>query len=1662
MEFPRKEYPDLCPGQHLEFQITDWFIPEADRTAERDNDELYTILMYGSCDNGATVCAKVIDYIPYFYIKPPVSWENLSDGKFNMKFENLKQAIISGSYQCTYNGNTYDRKIIPRNLEKHLKDITVIKKRDFWGFTNNKVFRFIKISFKSLKLYNSLKYYFISLEKSEGYKLYESNIDPFLKYIHIQNIKPCGWVKIEKYETSDDISRCNYNIVVKHKYIIPIDINKIAPLIIASFDIECTSSHGDFPVAIKDYRKVAQDLSALSKAGYDYDADSIINWIQNIYIQDVMIDDSTDLKINRVYSKKKITKEFLETLPVILKRITGEIIISLDKISHNISSCENDEEDEEDEVCEKKSMNVRELNEEETKITQLLNKVLPPLEGDKIIQIGTTVHRYGSEKIIYKNIMTLNTCDNIEDCDVVECKTEKQLLYKWKELMNELNPDIITGYNIFGFDMEYIWLRVKECCILDEFSMGLGRLITKKCSLIEQKLSSSAMGENILKYFEMDGIVMVDLFKVMQREQKLDSYKLDNVATIFLGDKKDDLKPNEIFQKFKGNSTDRCVIAKYCIQDCALVNRLIHKLKIIENNIGMGNVCLVPLNFLFRRGQGIKIFSLIAKQCMDKGLLIPSIKSFNEIKDTDDGYEGAVVLEPKEGIYLNEPIVVFDYGSLYPSSMISCNLSHDCYLMDEKYKVDDPNIEYKTISYDLYEGVGDKKKKSGVKECVFVQYKDGKKGIIAEILDMLLKERKNTRNKIEYRTLTLKDSTKITGLITKDSDDTLEINNMTINKKEISNIQETYNNFEKDVFDALQSAYKITANSLYGQIGARTSPIYLKEIAACTTSTGREMIMLAKNYVETYYNAEVIYGDSVMPYTPITYKNNDIISISTFEKLEGEWFEYNKFKPFDTDRYDKEQFVPQNMLVWTHKGWTNVKRVIRHKTTKKIYRVITQTGLVDVTADHSLLNNNCEIIKPSDCIVGQKLLHSMPNILPKIKDYDDIEQSYIYGVFVCNGSCDSYNDKYSWAITNSNIELLNKCKELLEKIEKIPFEILDTSKSSGVYKLLPNSNCYKSVKNIAEKYIQKCYLDKEKIIPRDILNGDINNLEYFRRGLCDSYGNINEYIDIKNQVKAQSYFVMFQILGYNVSINIYDDKPDIYRITYTKNKQLQNPDAIKKIDVLYENYTGYVYDIETEVGVFHSGIGNIILKNTDSIFCKFPLKDDDGNDVYGKEALPFAIKAGKSVEKNIVGIMPKPQKLNYEKSLYPFILFSKKRYVGNLYESDITKFKQKSMGIVLKRRDNAQIVKKIYGGIIDIILNKQDINSSIEFLQEELDDLVNGKTIISDLVISKSLRGSYKDPTKIAHKVLADRIGSRDPGNRPAVNDRIPFVYIKTNNPTATLQGDRIENPDYIVANNLSPDYLHYITNQIMKPVLQLYALCLDQLPNYDKEYDYWEKQDIELKKREFYSNDIKRKNRIDNLKLNTVKELLFDKYINMLIEPKTRKKKSTAVIKEGENVVVKPKIKKNAVIKTEEENSIVKPIIDNNILIGTVKVVKSKTEGINSSAYITIKNKKVWTYDNKNCSCKNAEIMDAICIMIEKNHKEGIIISIKLNNAQFIKDYNMALGKYHEFIINKDKQFNLVDNAINSLDIGIMKDITLIKKYEKLLLIKDKFVFNV
>ena len=126
-------------------------------------------------------------------------------------------------------------------------------------------------------------------------------------------------------------------------------------------------------------------------------------------------------------------------------------------------------------------------------------------------------------------------------------------------------------------------------------------------------------------------------------------------------------------------------------------------------------------------------------------------------------------------------------------------------------------------------------------------------------------------------------------------------------------------------------------------------------------------------------------------------------------------------------------------------------------------------------------------------------------------------------------------------------------------------------------------------------------------------------------------------------------------------------------------------------------------------------------------------------------------------------------------------------------------------------------------------MNQKNVEQSIKYLKDELRKLLDGKFALDMLVITKSLRGFQKNPDQIAHKVLADRIGKLDPGNKPKSNDRIPYVYIETKG-EVKLQGDRIETPEYIRENTLKPDYMFYITNQIMKPVAQIYSLIVENL----------------------------------------------------------------------------------------------------------------------------------------------------------------------------------------------------------------------------------------
>ena len=1191
----------LNPGKDsIVCQVIDWKDSDFYEQYEKDEDgktiydkeknyRFYEIRGYAIADKKYSVCLHITGFQPYLYIKVPDRWNQ----RFVFRFQNTLEFKLD-------------------KLKSSIVSCRLVKRKELYGFHNDKKFNFLEIKCHNLGAFYEIRrilqgkkpfwarsdtddpnektkdrFFNIAGTRYDfSNHLYETNISPLLRFFHDKDINPAGWVKIpaRKYEVliGEDIqTRCQLEVKCDIKDLISLtDKKEISPLVVASFDIECTSIDGSFPN--------------------------------------------------------------------------------------------------------------------------------PARRGDEVIQIGTTVHKYGEKHCCYKNIITLKKCDEIEGSKVVECKTESELLLQWAKLIRWIDPDVITGYNIWGFDMIYMDTRCMNGCgglrpnfvdmFYEIYSRNKKYPIKRKkdggSGITEKTLASSALGQNFLKFWNAEGIIGIDMFKLIQKDYNLGSYKLDAVSQKFISgavsellvrdktieitsnnldgltvgqyvslsishkkvdreylktkfqiidineeDKKYvidkveankffkedeplddfiknklkvswyqnkvDLSPAELFKNYKLGTADKMKeIAVYCIKDCELVNFLMMKLDVITANIGAANVCCVPFSYLFLRGQGVKIFSCFAKECRNEGMMV---KVLDKDKIDKSGYEGAIVFPPKPGVYF-EPIAVMDYASLYPSSMIAENISHETLVVFREYDLDGnlqkevgkpelldlPDYNYNEIEYDIFHGVGDDKVKVGKKLCIFAEKKDGTKGLIPKILTKFLKARRDTRSSIKYKTLITKDGKEYIGLL-KEKDDGYYINKVheepdVIPKDNVEKIEDTFNDFQKAVLDGLQLAYKVVCNSVYGQVGAPTSSICCKELAASTTATGRKMVILARDY--------------------------------TLEKYKGSTLTYG-----DTD-----------------------------------------------------------------------------SVFISFKDY-----------------------------------LINKY-------------------------------------------------------------GEMDDMELLKR----------------------------------------------------------------------------------------------------------------------------TIEVGQEAGSYVTSKLKHPQDLEYEKTFYPFVIFSKKRYFGNKYEFSTKKYKQTSMGIVLKRRDNAPIVKDIYGGVIDIILNKKNIKAAINYYKTRITNLLDGIVNIDDLVISKSIKAteSYSNPTQIAHKVLADRIGERDPGNKPESNDRVPYCYIDKKSllchvcakevnsksckclkcmklfcsehlhnhrekcviicrfckvklveksdkePNVTmcrtchgwychkcmarhkirkdkyknihhdkckkkltnklLQGDIIEHPKYITDMNIKIDYRYYLDHQIQKPVMQIFELVMD------------------------------------------------------------------------------------------------------------------------------------------------------------------------------------------------------------------------------------------
>jgi DNA polymerase delta subunit 1 len=301
----------------------------------------------------------------------------------------------------------------------------------------------------------------------------------------------------------------------------------------------------------------------------------------------------------------------------------------------------------------------------------------PKNPHDVVFQIGMTTKEFGKEGFLDRKCLCLK---ETAGPDVESFATEKELIKAFEKYLIKIDPDIITGWNIFGFDLEFLIVRATIHCGL---SPVWGRIRGEVAALVETNLSSSALGNNELKMVPMKGRYVFDLFQDVKREHKLESYSLNNVSKWFLKDQKNDMPVKEIFRRYRdGDAAELGEVAEYCIQDTVLPHKLMEKLCQIQNQVEMAKACWVPLAFLSERGQQIKVFSQMAKKARELNFIIPTFRRPN---GPDEGkYEGATVLEAQTGAYYG-PITALDFASLYPSIMCAENLCYSTLVMNARY-----------------------------------------------------------------------------------------------------------------------------------------------------------------------------------------------------------------------------------------------------------------------------------------------------------------------------------------------------------------------------------------------------------------------------------------------------------------------------------------------------------------------------------------------------------------------------------------------------------------------------------------------------------------------------------------------------------------------------------------------------------------------------------------------------------------------------------------------------------------------------------------------------------------------------------------------------------------------------------------------------------------
>lgn len=850
---------------------------------------------------------------------------------------------------------------------------------------------------------------------------------------------------------------------------------------------------------------------------------------------------------------------------------------------------------------------------------------------DYLIQISTTFQRYGEPEPYHRAVTCFRHTNPVEGVEILWFETEHQGINAWTKLLRDHSVDVLVGYNIFQFDWRYVSGRA-EVLVDDDTGErlvdleGLGRALEGGGAAREFELNSNAYGQNKFFILETPGVQQIDLLQILRKDVKLPSYSLDNVSKTYLGDHKLDLPAAEIFRKFDGTPEDRADIARYAVRDTELPLRLMAKLSTWENLTEMANAVRVPMDYLLNRGQQIKVFSALLGKARAMGYLMPDDKAIGVPEGVK--YEGATVLQAKRGAYF-DVVATLDYASLYPSIMRAHNLCYSTLVMDTTAtatQAEDLGVEFETVE-------------TGLGTFRFAQ---SPRGVVPSLLEDLARFRKQA-------------------------------------KKDMAAAEEAGDAWTASLCNARQLAFKITMNSAYGAIGATKGMMPCVPIAASVTSIGRSMIQKTKDMAEAMVpGSEVVYGDSVAGYTPVVVRyGNGRVRVTAIEQLAADAGAV--FRAAGS----KEHAETTGLDVWSEAGWTPVERIIRHRVAKPMMRVVTSQGLVDVTADHSLLRADGTPAKPTDVAIGDCLLHTAH--LPSTSSATVVTcpfRARLMGMFFGAGTANTYRNAYGlsavWKLDVPHAHA-EKYAGLCHRVYRpVDFYVHVVGGSDGTSSVIRAKDLTGA---LATEYAAVMYApDRHKIVPTTILGASEGVRREFWTGLCDSGLGARDTTGVHgmrfvSHVSAQTVVMLAQSLGYvtrpapidtrTLSLDCVVGGGDVgggdvgggdvggadqrvmgvRRLPYAPDATLASAPA-------------YVYDLTTANHHFAAGVGTLVVHNTDSVMVKFNVGEDRRYDMHAHFEVATHVAA------EISKTFKPPNELEMEKTYFPYLLFSKKRYAG--------------------------------------------------------------------------------------------------------------------------------------------------------------------------------------------------------------------------------------------------------------------------------------------------------------------------------------------------------------------------------------------------------------